>query len=715
MSFFEELKRRNVVRVAIAYLITSWLLMQVVDLVLENVSAPEWVMQVFMLLMAVGFPIALIFAWAFEMTPEGIKKEKDVDRAQSITSQTGRKLDFTIIGILALAVAFLLFDRFATRPETPSASGTELAAETEASAERAKSVAVLPFVNMSSDPEQEYFSDGISEEILNSLARVKELKVAGRTSSFAFKGQNQDLRKIGETLGVEHILEGSVRKSGNTVRITAQLVQVEDGFHLWSDTYDRELDNVFAIQDEIARAILEQLKAQLIGGEEQAVTSSRTDSKAYDSYLLAKQRIYERSRPALELAAEMLDKAIAIDPEYAPAYAQRGITTLLLSVESYGTIPEEQADAQAKLYLDQALRLDPQLPEGLAGLGLYYLNRPGQTDNAIETLEQALAINPNMVNASNWLQTAYSNAGRIADSERILEQMIELDPLYRPGLNNIMLVYNGKQEVDKAWALIERVRPFMPTDPLLKRMEAGIYFGIGQPAKGLVLVEEARELEPQNFATVSNVGFGLMQTAQYERLAEEGAPWQRVIGLNALGRLEESTILAREIANIGEDVGTLMGLLANTGRQEEMIGFFEERWPSLDAFDKDFPILGTGGVNTMLDIAYAYASVGNQERFDEAMNRARTALDILESFGYQNWFMTFLDGLYATLAGEEETALALLAAAVDKGLLVSPRMSVGWSALKALEGNPEYEAIQARMVENMNAERGALGLEPVST
>jgi TolB-like protein len=715
MSFFAELKRRNVVRVAIAYLITSWLLMQVVDLVLENVSAPEWVMQVFMLMLAVGFPIALIFAWAFEMTPEGIKKEKDVDRAQSITTQTGRKLDFTIIGILALAVVFLLFDRFFSRPETPPASSTVAVTEHEAPVERAKSVAVLPFVNMSSDPEQEYFSDGISEEILNSLARVKELKVAGRTSSFAFKGQKQDLRKIGETLGVEHILEGSVRKSGNTVRITAQLVQVDDGFHLWSDTYDRQLDNVFAIQDEIARSILEQLKAQLIGEEEQAVASSRTDSKAYDSYLLAKQRIYERSRPALELAAEMLDEAIAIDPEYAPAYAQRGITTLLLSVESYGTIPEEQADAQAKLYLDQALRLDPQLPEGLAGLGLYYLNRPGQTDNAIETLEMALAINPNMVNASNWLQTAYSNAGRLADSERVMEQMVELDPLYRPGLNNIMLIYNGKRQFDKAWALIERVRPFMPNEPLLKRMEATIHFGTGNPAKGLPLAQEARELEPQNFANVNTVGFGLMQTAQYARLAEEGAPWQRVIGLNALDRMEEATILAQEIAQLGEDVGTLFGLLANTGRQAEMIRFFEERWSSLGAFDEDFPILGTGGVGTMLNIAYAYASVGNQERFDEAMSRTRHALDMLEQFGYQNWFMTFLDGVYAALTGDEDIALARLASAVDDGLLISPRISTGWAAMKVLEGNPEYEAIQARMVQRMNAERVQLGLEPVST
>jgi TolB-like protein len=235
-------------------------------------------------MLAAGLPLALILAWAFEMTPEGIKKEKDVDRSQSITNKTGRKLDFTIIGILAVAVVFLLYDRFSNKGSEPVAATTSVEVADSQDEKRTlnpaetttKSIAVLPFVNMSSDPEQDYFSDGISEEILNALARVKELKVAGRTSSFAFKGKDQDLRVIGEALGVGHILEGSVRKSGNTVRITAQLIQVKDGFHLWSDTYDRELDNVFAIQDEIATAILEQLKATLIAGNLALMEADRT-------------------------------------------------------------------------------------------------------------------------------------------------------------------------------------------------------------------------------------------------------------------------------------------------------------------------------------------------------------------------------------------------------------------------------------------------------
>ena len=209
---------------------------------------------------------------------------------------------------------------------------------------------------MSPDPDQEYFSDGISEEILNALAKVKELKVAGRTSSFAFKNKNDDLRLIGDTLGVGHILEGSVRKSGTTVRITAQLIQVKDGFHLWSESYDRELNDIFAIQDEIAAAILVQLKAHLIGVDINALAESdQTNSEAFELYLLARQQLYARTTPAIKFAAEQLDKALAIDPNYAPAQALRGIATLLLSEWSYGDIPRLEAGAQAKVYLDKSL------------------------------------------------------------------------------------------------------------------------------------------------------------------------------------------------------------------------------------------------------------------------------------------------------------------------------------------------------------------------
>jgi len=382
MSFITELKRRNVFKVAVAYAVASWLLLQIVDLVLENINAPDWVMQVFMLGLAVGFPIAIIIAWAFEVTPDGVQLERNVDRSQSITRQTGQQLNRGIIMILSVLVVFLLTDRFRDQAPDQKEKGTDsqisveavVDAEPEAAATEMmeKSIAVLPFVNMSSDPEQEYFADSISEEILNALAKVSELKVAGRTSSFAFKGKNEDLLAIGKVLRVNHILEGSVRKSGTRIRITAQLIKVDDGCHMWSETYDRELNDIFVIQDEISAAILVQLKTQLLG--EQQLVTKKTDTRAYELYLLAKQRIYERNQASLEMAVMLLGQAIEIDAGYAPAYAQSGIASALLSERNYGTSPHRESGEIAKGNLDTALRLDPQNAEALAGMGLYYRN-----------------------------------------------------------------------------------------------------------------------------------------------------------------------------------------------------------------------------------------------------------------------------------------------------------------------------------------------------
>ena len=721
MSFIEELKRRNVFRVAVAYLVTAWVLLQVADIGVEHIAAPDWLIQGIMLVLGLGFPVALIFAWAFELTPDGIKKEKDVDRSQSITNRTGRKLDFTIIGILVFAVVFLLIDRFSGSGAEPgSEPGTAEIAEsvegaTEEVVEKAKSVAVLPFVNMSSDPEQEYFSDGISEEILNALAKVKELKVAGRTSSFAFKGQNQDLRQIGDTLGVENILEGSVRRSGTTVRITAQLIQVDDGFHLWSETYDRELTDVFAIQDEIAGAILQQLKAHLLDGEQIVVNTTRANSEAYDLYLLAKQRIYERTRPTLEAAAGTLDRAIAIDPDYAPAYAQRGITALLLRDEQYGTLPKDQAQTQAKLYLDQALRLDPNQPEALAGMGLYHINIPGQTDEAIAFLEKSLTINPNLIDASNWLQTAYANAGRLDEAVAILKQMAERDPLYRPGIANLNRFQIFKGELDEAQAMVERIRPFMPNDPFLLRIAANIAYAKGNTAKGLMMIEQALELQPDNGPNLGMLGQGLLDSAQYERALDDHLPAStRIEALWRLGRMEEATLLVWDQAKSGEDLAGPIALFANSGKPDQAIKYLEERWDSLEAFEKDAPLLG-GNLASMLDIAFAYGSVGNEERFNEAMERSRSALDLLEQLGFDNPFLTFANAVYYTMSGDRERALELLAQAIDGGYLSGTEMNFGWSALDVLEGNPEYETIQARMIQHLNRERAELGLEQLTT
>jgi TolB-like protein/Tfp pilus assembly protein PilF len=737
-GFFEELKRRNVVRVGVVYLIAAWLLAQVADLMLASFHAPDWVIQAILVVLIIGFPLALIFAWAYELTPEGLKREKDVDRSQSITHKTGHLLDRSIIAILVVALGYFVWEsqkgsqtgsenhfretgvqEITAATENGSLTPTAPpAAENGSPAKagiQAKSIAVLPFVNMSSDPEQEFFSDGISEEILNALAKVKELKVAGRTSSFSFKGKDQDLRQIGQTLGVEHILEGSVRKSGNTVRITAQLIQVEDGFHLWSETYDRELDDVFAIQDEIATAILEQLKAALIGFESEPVVAAatRTDSEVYDGYLLAKQRLYERKRLSIESAAELLDKAMAKDPDYAPAYALRGIAELLLSERNYGDKARAEVDTQGKLYLDKALQLDPQLAEAWAGLGLYHINRPGESTEAIDVLEKALAINPNLIDASNWLQIAY---GAIGDNQRamtILEDMVSRDPLYPPGFGNAINGYNLFGQHEKSWALLERIRPFLPGDPQVLQSEAATWMSLGHPAKALPLLVTALQSQASDAVMRNFRGWSLLQTGQFERALEEGQPWHQALALSVLNRQEEALMTAQKVAGEGI-VAPLIDQLDRTGQHRQLVDFLESRWADLGAFESEYPDDGTG-YGMMLQIARAYSSLGNEHLFNDAMTRVRAAHDRNLEQGVKDFFFLAAEAHYYVLAGDPDRAVSLLGQAVDQGLVLANRFELIWPAMQVLAGDHRFEAIQAKMFEHMNSERAELGLEPLST
>ena len=332
-KIFDELKRRNVIRVAVAYLVSGWLVLQIADLVVDGIGAPDWVMKFLLLLGLLGLPIVLVFSWAYELTPEGVKREKDVDRSTSITSTTGRKLK---IGMLVAVLAVVALDRLYL-PDKNQAAAPQAAAPVE------KSIAVLAFEDLSPDGDHAYFAEGLSEELLNVLAQVGDLQVAGRTSSFAFKGQNKDLREIGELLNVAHVLEGSVRRAGNRIRVTAQLIKASDGFHLFSQTYDREFTDVFAVQDEIAQEISNALLSEIVGTE--SMVSTRTDTEAYELYLLARQRIHTRDIYRMREANNMLERVLDIDPLYAPALAQKALVTYLMSdnIGAYGDIPVAEA------------------------------------------------------------------------------------------------------------------------------------------------------------------------------------------------------------------------------------------------------------------------------------------------------------------------------------------------------------------------------------
>ena len=327
MSFFEELKRRNVFRVGIAYAISAWILLQFVDLVLENLQTPDWIMKVFMLALAIGFPLAIFFAWAFEMTPEGIKKEKDVDRTQSITPKTGRKLDRSIIVILLIAVIYFAWDNFSPAPSGLNSSSEN--AQQGATAKNApKSIAVLPFADLSQAQDQEWFADGLAEEILNALAKTPDLLVSSRTSSFRYKGSTLDLPDIANELGVEHILEGSVRSSGDRLRVTAQLIRASDGFHVWSENYDRDTADMIEIQEDLALNIANALETTMDPDALAAMINTGTRSvEAYEAYLRGLS-LWQNSRTATarsELVLEAYEKfefARSVDPDFAAAHDQ---------------------------------------------------------------------------------------------------------------------------------------------------------------------------------------------------------------------------------------------------------------------------------------------------------------------------------------------------------------------------------------------------------
>jgi TolB-like protein len=460
MSFFDELKRRNVFRVAIGYAITAWLLLQVVDLVLDNVDAPDWVMQVFMLALAIGFPLAIFFAWAFEITPEGVKRESEVDRSQSITPQTGRKLDRVIILILAAAVVFLMYQQFGTGDKMGSQQQLqqESASTSSSPAEPGRnSIAVLPFVNMSADPDNEYFSDGIAEEILNVLARIPELKVAARTSAFAFKGSSINIAEIAHELKVMHVLEGSVRKSGNQVRVTAQLIKADSGYHLWSNTYDRDLDNIFAVQDEIAQSIAEAMKVTLdIDTGTAGNMTGTTSTEAYDAYLRGMNQWHLRTEESLHNSIDLFGEAIVIDPVFVKAYA--GLALTYAVIPDYTDIPFNEAFGLVRAAAEQALALDPRSVEAATAM-IYTTNDLAEK---LAYAKRAVEMGPWFATAHQWYATNLSLTGDLDAARAEYLLAYELDPKSRILGNNLAALYQAEGNWGDAERILLQLASYAP-------------------------------------------------------------------------------------------------------------------------------------------------------------------------------------------------------------------------------------------------------------
>jgi TolB-like protein len=418
MSLFAELKRRNVFRVGIAYVVVSWVMLQVADVMIDNMDAPAWLFRSLLMAIGVGFPITLIVAWAYELTPEGLKRDNEIDRSQASKRPSGRKLDFVIIALLAVGLVYFFWEsRLADDVNEPAGSRSTQAASAPAAVSVSdRSVAVLPFINMSSDPEQEYFSDGITEEIINAVVKIPGISVPARTSVFGYKGHQGDIRAVGVELGVAHVLEGSIRSQGDQVRITAQLIKVDDGFHLWSDTFDRRLENIFAVQEEIAAAIAKVLIGEL-GIEVATVPNQTRNMQAYDLYLQGRALLRQRD----ESAVGLFEQAIEADSNFAPAYAALAIT-----LQSTG-IDNDRAIAEA----DRALAIDPDNVDALDAKASALRTR-GQWLASEALFDKALAIDP----ASAELLEDYTEflgyTGRVEEGLVASTRGMQIDQHLRP-------------------------------------------------------------------------------------------------------------------------------------------------------------------------------------------------------------------------------------------------------------------------------------------
>ncbi len=518
MSLLRELKRRNVIRMAGLYLVGAWLVVQVAGTLLPIFHTPDWVLQALVMLVAIGFVPALVFAWVFELTPQGLKRDEEVKPEESIAPQTARRMDRMIIAVLAVALAYFGFDKFMLAPRREAAAvaaATQVKAPKVESAEAPvaagvspKSVAVLPFVNMSGDPKNEFFSDGITEEILNALAQIADLKVAARTSAFAFKGKDLDLRHVGEVLAVAHVLEGSVQRNGDDVRITAQLIDTRTGFHLWSEKYDRKLTNIFAVEDEISKAIADKLQLQLAGARAPG-TGNTSDAQAHELYLRGLPLLAARG-PGLRDAIAAFRRAVELDPKYAQAWGALAEAEQLLPSYTNGDL--EAGMTRAETAAQQALSIDPDTvsalvavanvhahrmdwarsdatfrralalaPGDVEGLNQYsqFLFLVGQHELALQQIDRARQLDPLSAIIQVVRATILMALHREADAVAGLEPVISAHPDFYPVCMTAALLYVGLQRYNDAEAQLRTVARHLGVDADAKVL---LVRGIADPA-----------------------------------------------------------------------------------------------------------------------------------------------------------------------------------------------------------------------------------------
>jgi TolB-like protein/Tfp pilus assembly protein PilF len=661
VSLFSELKRRNVFRVAIAYLAAAWLVTEVGGTVLPAFGYGESELRIIIIVLAIAFVPVLVLSWVFEFTPAGLTREVGVDREQSITRYSGKRIDRLIVALLALGLGYFALDKFVIEPrrvaEIVEETAQQVRSEALVESYGEKSIAVLPFVNMSADPQQEYFSDGISEELLNLLARIPKLRVISRSSSFYYKGKGVRLADIARELNVAHVLEGSVRHDGDRVRITAQLIEARSDTHLWSQTYDRTLDSIFAVQDEIAAAISAALEMELAltGAEAVQLSSVKTaNTAAYDAYLEGRELIRRRGREEMENAVSHLQLAVRLDDSFAPAHAQLAMATMMHS--SYVATDRVEARSKAIRHLDRAQALAPDLAEVYAGRALLakYADDP---ETMIAHAQKALTLNPSYVDAMEWLHQALYRLGHYEQAHSVLEKMLETDPLSISARMNYASWLMERGLLAEAHEMAETLHAQSPQAAY--RTHADISFWAeGKLAESLAW--GLRASRDNWYASSAFTLVGLYDEAH--RINDDY--W---IDANQ-GRWDEAVQASQRKVQLYPDSGIRTAdaaeILYRAGRLEEALPLYER---ALALAPKGLAIHGGFGPYFTIQLAFLQRREGNEEAAQATAEIARQAYAERRAAGEIGPVQFQTESLIAAFDRDRDRAMSALESALQIG------------------------------------------------
>jgi TolB-like protein/Tfp pilus assembly protein PilF len=677
-SFFSELKRRNVYKIAVAYVVVAWLVIQAASILLPTFEAPAWGMKVVVMLVLLGFPAALVFSWAFEITPEGIVRESEVDPGKSIARRTGRKIVAVTVVLAVIAAGLLVFQLFRAKSITTSR---------EANAEiPQKSIAVLPFENLSDAKENAYFADGVQDEILTNLAKVADLKVISRTSVMQYKeAATRNLRQIGQLLGVAHVLEGSVQRIANKVRVNAQLIDARNDAHLWAQTYDRDLADVFAIQSEIAETIAQQLQARLSDNEKASMEKpSTTDPIAYDLYLRAQQLDDLANDPdakrSLLQAISLLEEAVRRDPKFLRAYCLMAETHLDLYWEGFDHTGERRE--MARVALEKAEAIQPDAGEVHWRKALFAYHGFRDYDRALAELKIAMQLLPNEARLYMMAGAIDRRTGRFTEAQSNFKRAVELDPRNFVVLLEAGSTFQGTRRYAEARHLYEQALTILPNDPFATFQLGFNWFAqTGNPAdwkKPLdVIARQGQE-------AARSVAFPMLVCSWIQRNKTEAEKALALIPPEGISNSFDEALVPREYC---------------VGRTAWLFGDKDAAQTALTAaraiFDRT--------TREQPDYAQGWVYLGLTDamlgRCDEAVAEGKRATEILP-FTKDSWtgpiWITHLATIYAW-CGDKDAALQQLktAAELPTGITYGElKSSPDWDSLR---GDPRFDQIVASL------------------